>query len=146
MASSRLSLSKARSATREADNRIITPVPSSGRGGASPSPSAASPMGSSCHTTSREAVKSTTRSAKKMWLGQHGEGAWAGHARGWGRRAGWAAGERAARLCCFLWLRAARASARSGSFCECVAWVSLILRGRLSLNFQWRYPGRWKID
>jgi len=29
-------------------------------------------MGSSCQTTSREAVKSATRSAKKRWLGRHG--------------------------------------------------------------------------
>ena len=74
-AASRLSPSNARSATREAENRITPPSPPSG-GGGSPPPSAAaspspSPMGRSCHTTSREAVKSATRSAKKRWLGRH---------------------------------------------------------------------------
>jgi hypothetical protein len=79
-----------------------------------------------------------------------GEGARAGHARGWGRGRRAASGgrgvsdegasdgegaraghtrERAVRSGCFLRARAARASARSGSFCECVAWVSLIRRG-----------------
>lgn len=75
-ASSRLSPSNARSTRLEDENRIAPASPPSRRGGASPSPSAASPspspMGSSCQTTSREAVKSATRSAKKRWLGRHG--------------------------------------------------------------------------
>jgi hypothetical protein len=71
-ASSRLSPPHARGATRDAENRIA-PAPAGGARASSPSAAAASPspMGSSCQTTSREAVKSATRRAKKRWLGRH---------------------------------------------------------------------------
>jgi hypothetical protein len=73
----------------------------------------------------REGARATRRMEGRRMERAHVSGMHAGG--GVGRV--WAAGEQAARSGRFLRARAARASARSGSFCECVAGVSLIRCG-----------------